>query len=113
MPKILVLGKQAKFRTLLSESLWLEGHLVESVADAAMLWDHLGNTQPDLLLLDANSDGFGAIKLFQDIKQRFPALTIIAYQCRKYGDVERIKGTVESVLESNSAPQPDKVIGCK
>ena len=92
MPRILVLGEQPQFRTLLSESLWFDGHLVESVGDAAMLWEHLGNTQPDLVLLDANSDGFGTMQLFQDIKQLFPDLAVIVYQITNYGDLERIKG---------------------
>ena len=98
MPKILVLGEQPQFRTLLSESLWLDGHLVESVGDAAMLWEHLGNTQPDLVLLDAHSDGFGAMRLYQDLKQQFPDLAVIVYQCRNYGDVDRIKGAVADAL---------------
>jgi len=113
MPEILVLGEQPQFRTLLSESLWLEGHLVETVADAAMLWDHLGHTQPDLVLLDANSDGFGTMHLFQDLKQQFPDLGVIVYQLRNYGDVERIKGAIDDVLESNTAPEPDKMLGSK
>ncbi len=98
MPKILVLGEQPQFRTLLSESLWFEGHLVESVGDAAMLWEQLGNTQPDLVLLGANSDGFGTMKLCQDLKQEFPDLAVIIYQCRNYGDVVRIKGAVADAL---------------
>jgi DNA-binding NtrC family response regulator len=98
MPNILVLGKQPQFRTLLSESLWLEGHRVESVAEAAMLWDHLGNTQPDLVLLDANSDGFGTMQLFQDLKAQFPEIAVIVYQIRNYGDVERIIGAVDDAL---------------
>ena len=98
MPKILVLGEQPQFRTLLSESLWFDGHRVESVADAAMLWEHLGNTQPDLVLLDAHSDGFGAMRLYQDLKQQFPDLAVIVYQCRNYGDVDRIKGAVADAL---------------
>jgi len=98
MPKILVLGEQPQFRTLLSESLWFDGHLVESVGDAAMLWEHLGNTQPDLVLLDAHSDGFGAMRLYQDLKQQFPELAVIVYQCRNYGDVDRIKGAVADAL---------------
>ena len=102
MPKILVLGEQPQIRTLLSESLWLEGHWVESVADADMLWDYLGNTQPDLVLLDANSDGFGTMKLFQDLKQQFPDLAVIVYQCRNYGDVARIKGAVADALIESS-----------
>ncbi|MGB5746879.1 MAG: hypothetical protein WBM69_07855 [Desulfobacterales bacterium] len=112
MPTILVLGKQPQIRTLLSQSLWFEGHLVESVADAAMLWDHLGHTQPDLVLLDANSDGFGTMTLFQDLKQQFPDLAIMVYQCRNYGDVDRIKGLIADALERSSAPQPN-ILGSK
>ena len=112
MPKILVLGEQPQFRTLLSESLWFDGHRVDSVADAAVLWEHLGNTQPDLVLLDANSDGFGTMKLYQDIKQQFPDLAVMVYQCRNYGDVDRIKDLIAYALERNSAPQPD-ILGYK
>lgn len=98
MPKILVLGEQPQIRTLLSESLWFDGHLVESFGDAAMLWEHLGNTQPDLVLLDAHSDRFGAMRLYQDLKQQFPDLAVILYQCRDYSDVGRIKGAVADAL---------------
>jgi DNA-binding NtrC family response regulator len=98
MPKILVLGEQQQFRTLLSESLWFDGYRVESVADAAILWEHLGHTQPDLVLLDANSDEFGAMRLYLDLKQKFPNLAVIVYQCRNYGDVDRIKGAVADAL---------------
>ena len=94
MPKILVLGEQPQFRTLLSESLWFEGYQVESVADAAMFWEHLSNMQPDLVLLEAHLDGFGAMRLCQDLKQQFPDLAVIVYQCRNYGDVDRIKREV-------------------
>jgi DNA-binding NtrC family response regulator len=98
MPEILVQGEQPQFRTLLSESLWFAGHRVESVSDAAMLRAHLGNTQPDLVLLDANKDGFGAMRLYQDLKQQFPNLAIMVYQCRNYADVARIKDAVADAL---------------
>ena len=98
MPKILVLGEQQQFQTLLSESLWFDGYRVESVADAAILWEHLGHTQPDLVLLDANSDEFGAMRLYLDLKQKFPNLAVIVYKCRNYGDVDRIKGAVADAL---------------
>ena len=113
MPNILVLGEQSQFRTLLSESLWFEGHRVESVADVAMLRKHLGNMQPDLVLLDANPDGFGAMRLYQDLKQKFPELAVMVYQCRNYGDVNRIKGAVDDALENNTAPQLDSLLGSK
>ena len=98
MPKILVLGEQPQMRTLISESLYLDGHQVESVADAAMLWEHLDNRQPELVLLDAHADGFGAMKLYFDIKERFPDLSVIVYQGRNYGDVDRIKDAVADEL---------------
>jgi len=98
MPKILVLGEQPQFRTLLSESLWFDGYRVESVANAAILREHLSNTQPDLVLLDANSDEFGAMRLYQDLKLQFPDLAVMVYQCRNYGDVDRIKGAVADAL---------------
>jgi DNA-binding NtrC family response regulator len=101
MPKILVQGEQPQFRTLLSESLWFDGHGVESVADAAVLWEHLGHTQPDLVLLDAKLDGFGAMRLYQDLKQQFPDLAVLVYQCRNYGDVNRIKGIVADELRKH------------
>lgn len=98
MTEILVLGEQPQFRKLLSESLWLAGHRVESVPDAVMLRAHLDNMQPDLVLLDANTDGFGAMRLYQDLKQKFPNLAVIVYQCRNYGDVARIKDAVADAL---------------
>lgn len=98
MPEILVLGEQPQFRTLLSESLWLAGHRVESVSDAAMLRAHLDNMQPDLVLLDANKDGFGAMRLHRDLRQQFPNLAVMVYQCRDYGDVARIKDAVADAL---------------
>jgi DNA-binding NtrC family response regulator len=98
MPNILVLCEQSQSRTFLSESLQLEGHWVEGVSDAAMLWENLGNTHPDLVLLDAGTNGFGTMTLFQDLKERFPGLAVIVYQCRNYGDVDRIKRAVADAL---------------
>jgi DNA-binding NtrC family response regulator len=113
MVKILVLGGQPQLRRLLSESLLLEGHLVESVGDAAILWEHLSNTQPDLVLLDAYLDGFGAVKLSQDLKQKFPGLAVMVCQCKNYGDVDRIKGAVADALGNNTARRSDNVAGSK
>jgi DNA-binding NtrC family response regulator len=113
MPRILVLGKQPQMRRLISESLYLDGHQVENVSDAAMLWEHLGNTQPDLVLLDAHSDGFGAMKLFFDIKEKLPDLAVIVYQCRNYGDVDSIKGAVADALVKNTAPRSDNILGSR
>ncbi len=115
MPKILVLGEQLQFRTLLSESLWFDGYRVESVDDAAMLREHLGNTQPDLVLLDANPDGFGAMRLYQDLKQQFPDLAVVVYQGRNYGDVDRIKGAVADALGKHrmSGSACDEPFGCE
>jgi DNA-binding NtrC family response regulator len=98
MPRILVLGKQPQMRRLLSESLCFDGYQVKSVGDAAMIWEHLSNSHPDLVLLDVDSDGFGAMKLYFDIKEKLPDLAVIVFQGRNYGDVARIKGAVADEL---------------
>ena len=113
MTNILVLGEQSQFQILLSESLWFAGYMVESVADAAMLWEHLGNRQPDLVLLDAHPDWFHAMKLLQDLKQQHPDLNVMVYQCRNYGDVDRIKQVVEDALEKNTALRMNNTLGPK
>ena len=113
MAKILLLAKQVQFRTLLSESLWLDGHLVESVGDEEILWRHLSRTQPDIVLLDAHSDGFGAMSIYQDVKQEFPDLSVMIYEYRNYGDVDRIKGAVADGLGQNPPSRIDGELGCR
>jgi DNA-binding NtrC family response regulator len=113
MIKILLLGEQPQLRTLLSESLWYDGYLVESVGDPVIFWEQLSNTQPDLVMLDAHSDGFGAMRLYQDLKQKFPDLAAIVYQCRNYGDVDRIKVAVADTLVKNTVLRSDNILGSR
>jgi DNA-binding NtrC family response regulator len=98
MPRILVLGKHPQLRRLLSESLCFDGYQVESFANLTMLWEHLDNGQPELVLFDAHKDGFDAMKLYFDIKEKHPDLSIMVYQCNNYADVTRIKGAVADEL---------------
>ena len=65
------------------------------------------------MLLDAYSDGFGTMKLFQDLKHKFPDLAVIVYQCRNYGDVDGIKKAVADVLEEKAASRSDNLVGSK
>jgi len=59
------------------------------------------------------SDGFGAMKLFFDIKEKLPDLAVIVCQCRNYGDVDGIKGAVADALLKNTAPRPDNILGSR
>jgi DNA-binding NtrC family response regulator len=99
MPRILVHSKQPQMRRLLSKSLCFGGYQVESVANSTMLWEHLDNGQPELVLLDAHNDGFDAMKLFFDIKEKLPGIAVLVFQGRNYGDVTRIKGVVADELK--------------
>jgi len=38
---------------------------------------------------------------------------VMVYQCRNYGDVNRIKGAVDDALENNTPPQLDNLLGSK
>lgn len=111
MTKILVLGVQPQLRTLLSESLWYDGYLVDIVSDPVPFWEQLGYTQPDLVLLDAHPDWFGAMKLYFDIKEKLPNLAVIVCKCRNYSDVARIKSAVADELEKPNPDELGSVIG--
>ena len=109
--EILVLGERPHLRDFLSECLAFEGHEVKCVNDEAELRHNLFEAQPDLAMLDAGSDGLGAMNLYWDLKELFPALNIIVYQCRNFGDVESIKAAVAKVLEKRKTPGLGKCEG--
>jgi hypothetical protein len=46
-------------------------------------------------------------------KQQFPGLAVMAYQCRNYGDVARIKGAVADALVKNTALRLDNILGSR
>jgi len=91
---------------LLSESYQGGGYRVLSFDDATMLWEHLSNAQPDLVLLDAESDGFGTMLLFQDLKQQFPDLAVTVCQFKNDGDLNRIQRSIEDTVGKNMELRP-------
>ena len=56
---------------------------------------------------------FGTMRLYQDLKQQFPDLAVMVYQCRNYGDVARIKGAVADALVKNTALRLDNILGSR
>ena len=109
--KLLIVDDKAANLDLLREMLAPLGHHIFFATSGAKALEIATSAQPDLVLLDANSDGFGALRLYQDLKQQFPDLAVMVYQCRNYGDVDRIKGAVADSLETNTAAQSDNLIG--
>ena len=50
------------------------------------------------------------MRLYQDLKQRFPDLAVMVYQCRNYGDVDRVKSAVADALGEPNPDEPGLII---
>ena len=79
MANILVVDDQPCVRELISEELAQEGHRVSSVSDAKLIWQHLTDSRPDLVLLDIYLDGCTRWDLLRDIKNRDPDLPVFIF----------------------------------
>ena len=79
MANILVVDDQPCVRELLSEELAQEGHRVSSVSDAKLIWQHLTDPRPDLVLLDIYLDGCTRWDLLRDVKNRDPDLPVLIF----------------------------------
>ena len=93
MKKALIAEDNPVNRELLRELLELRGFAVIEVADGMQALEQLGQSQPDILLLDLNMpilDGFETIKRIREDTRlaSLPVLAVTAYAMR--GDQEKI-----------------------
>jgi DNA-binding response OmpR family regulator len=98
MPKILNLHDDPYVGVLTSEVLTKEGHQVVSLNDADLIWEHIEESQPELVLLDSDQDGFGTMKLYFDIKEKYADLPVIVYETAGFDTMDRIKAAIDDVL---------------
>ena len=101
MPKILNLHDDPYVGVLTSEVLTKEGHQVVSLNDADLIWEHIEESQPELVLLDSDQDGFGTMKLYFDIKEKYADLPVIIYKVGGFDAMDRIK---EAVTDASAKP---------
>ena len=98
MPKILNLHDDPYVGGQTSEMLTEEGHQVVSLNDVDLIWEHIEDTQPELVLLDSDRDGFGTMKLCFEIKEKYMDLPVIIYQTGDFDAMDRIKAAIADVL---------------
>jgi DNA-binding NtrC family response regulator len=98
MPKILNFHDDPYVGVLTSQFLAKEGYQVVSLNDADLIWEHIENSQPELVLLDSNSDGFGTMNLYFDIKEKYADLPVIIYEAAGFDAIDRIKAAINDVL---------------
>jgi CheY-like chemotaxis protein len=77
MKSILIVDDQPYLQELLMEELKDEGHNVEAVTDAISVRRHLGDSKPDLVLLDLYLKGFEGWDVLDDIKSKYPYLPVV------------------------------------
>jgi two-component system cell cycle response regulator DivK len=93
MSKILIAEDNAVNRELLRELLEMRGHTVAEACDGEEALRMIGQTQPDLLLLDIGMpllDGFGVMRNIRE-NPRFASLPVVAVTAyAMQGDREKI-----------------------
>ena len=129
MANILVVDDQPCVRELISEELAQEGHRVSSVSDAKLIWQHLTDSRPDLVLLDIYLDGCTRWDLLRDIKNRDPDLPVFiftaydsfaedprlsqadGYVIKSFVALDTLKQKVAEILECKTASHKAHVDG--
>ena len=96
--KILILYENHSVGVSLLGVLAKEGYEVLGLDSVDMIWEQFKTTHPDLVLLDSDSDGFGAMKLYFDIRQKYADLPAIIYKAVGDDAMDRIKGAVADAL---------------
>jgi DNA-binding NtrC family response regulator len=84
--KILLVDDQEEFRSVLSESLAAQGYEVMQAANGATLKAMLGETQPDVVLLDLKLPDADGLDLLSILKQAWPETEVIVLS--GYGTLE-------------------------
>jgi two-component system response regulator GlrR len=88
MAHILIVEDKPSVRKLLSEHLTHEGFQVDSVCNAASIWEHITDSRPDLVLLDLYLNGCEGWGVLRDIESKYPRLPVMvltAYDSFKNG----------------------------
>ena len=101
MSKILIVDEQPHLRELFSEELEDEGYRVVSIGNAESLSRYLGDSKPDLVLLDLYLNGFEGWVVLHDIKAKHPHLPVLivtAYD--SYADDPRLSQADGYVIKS-------------
>ena len=79
MQSILIVDDQPHLQEFLLEELMDEGHSVEAVTDAVSVRRYLGDSKPDLVLLDLHLNGFEGWDVLDDIKSTHPHLPVLIF----------------------------------
>ena len=98
MLKLLISHCDPIIQTILLEVLSKEGYEVLGLDDENMIWERIENIQPDVMLLDSDSDAFGTMNLYVAIKKKYAALPVILYNTGGIDAMNRIKTAVADSL---------------
>jgi DNA-binding NtrC family response regulator len=83
---VLVVDDDALIRMSLLQTLTHAGYNVRSVDGGYAALSEINRETPDLLLSDLNMPGLSGFELLSVVRQRFPAIQVIAMSGAYYGD---------------------------
>lgn len=102
MLKLLISHYDPIIRSILIDALSSEGYKVIGLDDVDMIWEHIENIQPEVMLLDSDSDAFGSMNLYWEIKKKYADLPVILYNASGIDAVNRINTAVAGALSNKS-----------
>lgn len=111
MAQVLVVDDDASIRFLVREELTLEGHGVRTAEDGLAGLRAVGESVPDVVILDLKMPGMGGLEVLQRLKASQPQLPVLLFtaygDCRK--EAEILGADAYIVKSANLQPLKDAI----
>lgn len=99
MKKILIADEQPYIRSLLSKELAKGGYRVVNLGAVELIWEHIKDSRPDLVLLGLHLEDFDSWKILRDIKRKVPGLPVLIYVIKSFDSIYILKQAINQVLD--------------
>jgi DNA-binding NtrC family response regulator len=102
MPKILIVDDKPIIRNLLYDELSIANFQVVTINTVELIWKHIREIRPDLVLLGLHSESFDSWQTLNDIKKNIPDLPVLIYAIKGDHSIGSIKQAISEVLKNGS-----------
>jgi len=102
MPKILIVDDKPIIRNLLYDELSIANFQVVTINTVELIWKHIREIRPDIVLLGLHSESFDSWQILNDIKKKIPDLPVLIYAIKSDHSIGSLKQAISEVLKNGS-----------
>jgi len=102
MPIILIVDDKPIIRNLLYDELTIANFQVVTINTVELIWKHIREIRPDLVLLGLHSKSFDSWQILNDIKKNIPDLPVLIYALKSHHSINSLKQAISEVLINGS-----------